>query len=86
MNSAFDTDDDRYLPDPDAVDIRIECDRDTEAEVAAIPASPGDEIATEAATCPTCGGCGRVACFAYVRTSAMSCPTCHGTGTEGGSE
>lgn len=33
MNSSFSTPDDRYLPDTDAVDIRIGCERDSEAEL-----------------------------------------------------
>jgi DnaJ-class molecular chaperone len=98
MNSAFDTDDDRYAPDPDAVSIRIECDRDTAAEAyeaaaalqrearrlseATVTPSLNDNTA-DVSVCPTCGGSG------YVQMGGndwrKACPTCHGTGTKGDS-
>lgn len=83
MNSAYDTDDDRYAPDPDAASTRIECDRDNEADAVTSDVrnlSAQDASCTQGVTCPTCGGSG------YVQMGGndwrKTCPTCHGTGRQ----
>ena len=98
MNSAFDTDDDRYAPDPDAVSIRIECDRDTAAEAyeaaaalqrearrlseATVTPSLNDNTA-DVSVCPTCGGSKHS--ILHSDYYHVPCPTCPGTGTKGDS-
>jgi len=60
--------DDRYLPDPDAVEVRIGCEQDAEAEVAQ-------------RVCPMCAGTGRTY-INYDVSQPRICPTCHGTGVK----
>jgi hypothetical protein len=88
MSTNYDQPDARYLPDPDAVAVTIGCKRDTEAEavtsdarnLSAQDASRTQDVATEAATCPTCDGSGQQVVESLYFFTHHTCPTCHGTG------
>jgi len=73
-SNTHDVTDDHTLPDPDAVEVRIGCERDNEAEDATTKPADTD---TSGGNCPTCGGI-------KPPRDCEPCPTCHGTGVKHG--